>query len=100
MNKKPKITVLKREVYKDLADEYAGGKMGVCDKFEDGQEFILDHIDKPDNFCSWAWGDIQRDVVAVKFGANFPWISQPNTIISCCTDGIRPVIFKIEMVDD
>jgi len=98
--KKPKITVLKREVYKDLVDEYATGDMAACDKFKDGQEFILEHIDMPADFCAWAWADIQRDIVGVKFGANYPWINKPNTIISCCTDGLRPVIFKIEMVDD
>ena len=97
---KVKITVLKREIYKDLVEEYAADKsMPVCDKFQDGQEFIVEGLDQPQGFCSWAFADIQRDVLAIKLGAQYPWIKEPSTIISCCTDGIRPVIFKIELVD-
>ena len=98
--KKLKITVLKREIYKDFVDEYAADtSMVACEKFQDGQEFIMDSLDMPEGFCSWAFADIQRDVLAIKLGAQYPWIKQPSTIISCCTDGIRPVIFKIELID-
>jgi uncharacterized repeat protein (TIGR04076 family) len=24
------------------------------------------------------------------------WMVDPNTFIACCTDGIKPVVFKIE----
>ena len=94
-----KITVLKRELYKDLVDEYAADKnFAPCPKYEDGQEFILEAKEMPAGFCSWAWADIQRDVVAVFHGASFPWIERKSVIISACTDGLRPVIFKIEKI--
>ena len=96
-----KITVLKRELYKNLVEEYASDKnLMPCPKYKDGQEFILDTHDMPAGFCSWAWADIHRDVVAIFRGANFPWIEQKNMIISCCTDGLRPVIFKIEKIGE
>jgi uncharacterized repeat protein (TIGR04076 family) len=47
-------------------------------------------------FCSWAWADIQRDVVHLALGGDFPWIKEKGIGISCCTDGLRPVIFKLE----
>lgn len=100
MAKKLKITVLKRDLYTDLADEYAADKsIAPCSIFSDGQEFILEKADKPDGFCSWAWADLHRDVIAVMFGANYSWINRENTIISCCTDGLRPVTFKLEGID-
>jgi len=98
MEKKIKITVLKRELYQDLVDEYAADKnFGACPAVEDGQVYMLDGMDKPDKFCSWAWADIQRDVVALYSGASYSW-TKPGVIISCCTDGFRPVVFKLELV--
>jgi len=94
-----KITVLKKELYKDLVDEYAASKdLPLCPRFEVGQEFILDSHNIPEGFCSWAWADLQRDVVSVFNGASFPWIKEKGMIISACTDGLRPVIFKIEKI--
>ena len=96
-----KITVLKRELYKDLVDEYAADKkFQLCPKYEVGQEFILNAKEMPAGFCSWAWADIHRDVVAVFHGASFPWIERKSMIISACTDGLRPVIFKIERIGE
>ena len=96
-----KITVLKRELYKDLVDEHAASKtLTPCPKYEDGQEFFLEAKEMPAGFCSWAWADIHRDIVAVYHGASFPWIEQKSLIISSCTDGLRPVIFKIEKISE
>ena len=100
MAKKVKITVLKRECFKDLVNAYAADKsFPQCPKYTDGQEFILNGTDMPEGFCSWAWGDIHRDVVGVFRGATYAWVNQENTIISCCTDGFRPVVFKIEAIE-
>lgn len=27
------------------------------------------------------------------------WMKEENTMITCCSDGTRPVIFKIERID-
>lgn len=95
---KCRITVLKRTAAdQDLIDEYLDDSFkekgfGVCTAFEDGQEFVTDSPRMPEGFCNWAWVDIQRDVVAVLFGGDYPWVKQPGTAITCCTVGFRPVV--------
>jgi uncharacterized repeat protein (TIGR04076 family) len=98
-----KITVLRRTIEKDLVDEYikpGDSEFGPCELFEDGQEFLLEGFPTiPKGFCDWAWADIQRDVIGIAMGADMPWMMKPGVAVSCCTDGFRPVIFKIERVD-
>ena len=100
---KYKITVIKRSLHQDLIDEYVSERrkdFGRCQAYEDGQEFILEDFPlKPEGFCDWAWADIHRDVVSVMFGGSYPWIQQPGMSITCCTDGLRPVVFKVERID-
>jgi uncharacterized repeat protein (TIGR04076 family) len=100
---KCRITVLKRTLHQELADQHLSEnrpKLDKCQVYEDGQEIIIENFPlKPDGFCDWAWADIQKDVMAVMFGASYPWIQQPHTAITCCTDGLRPVIFKVEVVE-
>ena len=99
---KCKITVLKRTLNQALIDAYLSETretFGKCQVYEDGQEILIENFPlKPEGFCDWAWADIHRDVVAVMFGGSYPWIRQPRTAITCCTDGLRPVIFKEDMV--
>jgi uncharacterized repeat protein (TIGR04076 family) len=34
-------------------------------------------------------------------GADFgPWMKDGNMFIACCTDGIKPVVFKLERFED
>ena len=96
---KVKITVVKLMANPDLVDEYGEGIALPCDRFTEGQEFIVESVAQPDGFCSWAYADIQRDLAIMMFGGNLPWIKQPGTAIACCTDGLRPVVFKIERLD-
>jgi len=105
--KKVRITVLKRAEYPDLIDKYVPKapehpKYGACRLFADGQTFIVEHRpDKPEDFrCHGAWDDIRRDVAVVLFGGSAPWINRPGTMITCCTDGLRPVTFLIERIED
>lgn len=96
---KCKIAVLKRMIVKDLVNEYAHDpELGPCDIYKDGQEFILEKPDMPEGFCSWAWADINRDVVSIMTGGDMDWVNRNGTQIICCTDGFRPVVFKIERI--
>jgi uncharacterized repeat protein (TIGR04076 family) len=101
---KAKITVLKRMANHDLAEEYRKEEYNrryplPCSQFEDGQVFLLENMsDPPEGFCGWAWVDIHRDVVQIMAGGANGAIKQPGTTIACCTDGFRPVVFKIERV--
>ena len=100
---KCKITVVRRTINQELIDEYVGDTredFGRCGAFEDGQEFVIDGFpSKPEVFCDWAWATVHKDVVAMMFGGIYPWIKQPGTAITCCTDGLRPVIFKVERIE-
>ena len=51
----------------------------------------------PTGFCEYAWQAIQNLACTLAgggkvFGANFN--------IACCNDGIRPVIFRLEAVEE
>lgn len=101
---KCKITVLKKIFNKELVEEYCSlnlpSECSGCRHCAVGQEYIVEnHNQVPDGFCSWAWGDIQKDVNTVMFGGSFPWIKQTGVAIACCTDGLMPVVFKIEKVN-
>lgn len=92
-----KITVLKRSHNAEILKEYAGSVWTPCERFSEGKEFVSQHGNMPDGFCSWAWSDIQKYVMALARGANFLDV-KPGTFVTCCTDGFRPVIFKVERV--
>jgi len=100
---KCRITVIRKLACVDLKEEYFDREItgdGTCGYFNVGDEFIYSTGDDvPKNFCAWAWSDINRDVEAIANGANFDWIKQPGTNITCCTDGLEPVVFKIERIE-
>lgn len=101
-----KITVIKRTLNSELAGNYINSTVGLCELFNDGDEFVITSaLTKPDNFCSWAWNDIYKVVVTLARGGNFndgmfsSWMKDNRSMITCCTDGIRPVIFKVERIE-
>ena len=104
---KVRITVVKLAVHEDLIAKYLKHSrhpegFAECPRWELGQEFIIENWPRrPEGFtCDWAWADIQRDVAMVMFGGNPPWIENEGTAITCCTDGLRPVSFLVERVED
>ncbi|MCW4013802.1 MAG: TIGR04076 family protein [Candidatus Bathyarchaeota archaeon] len=102
---KVKITVLKKI---DPATIFNGNipnipgtdkKYQICQAFKEGQEYIVEMKgERPEGFCVWAWNDLFKDMSILHFGGNFPW-AEEGTTITCCTDGIRPVSFKLERLD-
>lgn len=107
MKHKCKITVLRREFYQDLADEYLSDpNVGKCALFHDGQEFVVDGQGfwrmMNGEFCAEAWDCISRYVYAALQGGSIMkgWTKNENTMITCCNDGTRPVIFKLERIDE
>ena len=99
-----KVTVLKRTINQALIDDYLEeeyGGIGLCDCFTDGQEIVIeDYAAVPENFCAPAWADIRKDLFTIAMGANVPGIRHPGTTITSCADWFRPVLFKIERVED
>jgi len=72
-----------------------------CDYCFPGMEFIVEAEGWkiPEGFpCSWAWDDIYKSVLHMKFGGEFP--HGKKEFLTCCTDGIHPVIFKLERLDE
>ena len=103
---KCKISVLKRTVHSDLIDKYLEDEYkhrGPCEMFEEGQEFIVEPWTMPEKFsqcCPWAWADIRHDILTMASGGNMPGIKQKGTLITGCRDWFRPVIFKVERIDE
>jgi uncharacterized repeat protein (TIGR04076 family) len=101
-----KITVLKKVNFK----EFYGENLPVaidekyvtsqCRRFREGQEFLVDGHNCPEGFCGWAFADIQRDLTHILYGGSYPWMKREGEAISCCTSGLRPVIFKLERIED
>ena len=98
-----RITVLKKMANPDLAQMYCQNEVAACPcpLFQEGQVFLVGD-EKPAGFCEWAWNDINKYVVVFRSGGNmgdaFHWMKSNDNVIACCTDGIRPVVFKIEKV--
>jgi uncharacterized repeat protein (TIGR04076 family) len=83
-----KVTVLKRMVNQELIDAYQHQTVAPCNRLEDGQVFVVeDWGAMPQGFCEWAWADIQKKIELA---------GQLGTVVACCTDGFRPVVFEIE----
>lgn len=97
-----KIKVIKKVNNLELAEEYcvAGVSACPCPAFTEGQEFITQNLDQPANFCTWAWDDIFKYVTLLHCrGDMSDHMNRQNTVIACCTDGIRPVVFRIEKIN-
>lgn len=99
-----RITVVKRLSFDDIfADSDPGCSAdmeSVCGQFEDGQEFISDGGQMPEGFCPGAYADIFRFISGLRFGADYPWVKEKGKTLACCTDGFRPVIFRLERIED
>lgn len=107
MKHKCKITVLKKECYRDLQETYlADPKSGPCAFFEEGQEWIVDGENffrmMNGTFCSEAWDAISRYVYTATQGGSIMkgWTNDEKVMIACCNDGTRPVVFKLERIDE
>ena len=126
---KCKMTVLKKECYTDLQQQYcADPQSGACSCYHVGDEFVFERNDERDDFwhmgintltktnadpstvaggpqmphCSEAWDCISRYIYAALQGGSIMrgWMKEENTMITCCNDGTRPVIFKLERIDE
>ena len=103
--KKVKITVLRKTLQKDLAEEYGAEGLGKCPMLQEGQVFYADYA-KPEGLCDEAWKAIYQYVFALAHGAGSglfyyeDWIRKPGVAICSCNDGLRPVIFKLEATDE
>jgi uncharacterized repeat protein (TIGR04076 family) len=100
---KLKITVLKRLDPEELFDELPVNEkdwMVACKLFEDNQEIIVEEdLRMPEGFCPGAWQTIYHFIRTLGFGGNMPYFDEKGVAVTCCADGLRPVIFKIERIE-
>ena len=97
--KNVKISVLDKQFHRSVVEKYTEhADWKPCDMLEEGQEFVSEGGGRiPSGFCSWAWADIHKYAMALARGADFVGV-KPGLFIACCTDGFRPVIFKLERI--
>lgn len=129
MKHKVKLTVLDKKLYPELQQAYcADPNSGACPCYNVGDEFIFERADGKDSFwhmgldtlvhtdadpntvaggprmphCSEAWDAFSRYIYTGLQGGSIMkgWMNRENIMITCCSDGTRPVIFKIERIDE
>lgn len=95
-----RITVIRKLSMKDvfgssppIVTEETGQ---TCPRLNEGETFVSEKGMCPQGFCGWAFADIQRDISHIRFGGSYPWMREEGVAYSCCTDGLRPVIFRLE----
>ena len=78
----------------------SGKPITKCTWFKDNQEVIVDNINEiPEGFtCLWAWRDLYKDLAVLYFGGDFNH-PETGTIYTSCSDGRKPVVFKLERID-
>ena len=100
--KKVKITVIRVACYKDLMDKYENPIEHTCD-MKEGQVFIANGYEKPEDFCDSAWKTISEFVLLLSSGAkNFydGWMKNDKSAMISCNDGFRPVSFLLEALEE
>lgn len=128
MQHKVKLTVIDKKLYPELQQKYCkDADAGMCPCYNVGDEFVFERYDAADDFwhmglntlkqtvkaqekiaggaafphCSEAWDAISRYIYAGLQGGSIMrgWMNDERVMIACCSDGTRPVIFKIERMD-
>ncbi len=97
-----KITVLKKVFHADLAEKYENQIEHACD-LKEGQVFYSVEGCRPEGLCESAWDCLISFVhVLACGGGNFydGWMKNPNSAVLSCNDGIRPVSFLVETVEE
>lgn len=129
MQHKCKVTVIDKKIYPELQAKYcADPNSGACPCYNVGDEFIFERYGNEDHFwhiglnslvktksadssdtaggkiiphCSEAWDAVSRYVYTALQGGSIMrgWMNDERVMIACCSDGTRPVIFRIERID-
>lgn len=90
---KCRITVLRKDFNADFYRLSQYGQAAACGRFEVGQQYVTENPwDPPAGFCQWAWADLRAIIHRIHAGNG-------TTMVACCTDGLRPVFFKLEPVE-
>jgi uncharacterized repeat protein (TIGR04076 family) len=76
-------------------------RLHACPAFTEGKEFIVEKDrEMPKGFCSSAWTAIGNSLSVIQCGGDYYPNLPIGVAITCCLDGIRPVSFKLERLED
>jgi uncharacterized repeat protein (TIGR04076 family) len=111
---KIKITTLKRftanDVFgKDLPFLPKDVPLGPCEYIREDLVYYSENLELPVAidpndlnkkypFCKWAHHDIYKDMNILLLGGNFSK-DLPGVKFTACSDGLKPVCFKLDRVD-
>ena len=98
--KKCRITVIRTALFEDLRDEYFTPDFGLCPAMKEGDVFATGGMfgnSKPEGFCEYAWQAVQNIACTLAGGGK---VFGEDYNIACCNDGVRPVIMKLESIDE
>lgn len=99
--KKIRITVMRKACYQDLMEKYENPIEHACD-IEEGQVFISENGNKPQELCESAWQSMLPFVMVLAHGGgNFydGWMKNEHSAMISCNDGFRPVSFLLEVIE-
>ncbi|MCD8345815.1 MAG: TIGR04076 family protein [Oscillospiraceae bacterium] len=96
-----RITVLKIARHDDLIEKYELPLENPC-MMSEGQVFLTNGLEKPENFCDSAWQTLFPFVMTLACGGEGiygDWMKSPRSAMVSCNDGFRPVSFLVEVVE-
>lgn len=100
--KKVKITVMRKARYDDLIEKYENPLEHEC-TVEEGEVYIANGWNRPDDFCNSAWDSISAFVLALSTGGEDiydGWMKNKKSAMISCNDGFRPVSFLLETLEE
>ena len=103
MKRDVRITILRSEVDRELAEQYAIPGFEAYPFHRPGQVFISDGEHKPEGLCEYAWQPMKEMVKMLSEGELLQprgtWMRDDDKGIYTCVDGMRPVIMLIEAME-
>ena len=105
MPTKTKITVVKVFEPKEIIGEdfirESGKPIPKCPFFKEGDEFFVNEFgEMPEKFCQFAFISISKFVDILRLGGGYDDWTGKDTMYGVCHDGIRPVCFKIQRIEE
>ncbi len=96
-----RITVIKRTLHLDVIRRHLPEDVDtaeLCRDFHEGQAFEVrgEELTPPEGFCEVAWAAIEKNVARACRGERL----MRGNAFPCCTDGLRPVTFHVEPIED
>ncbi len=103
-----KITVVKtispEDVFRgEIPDYIPDESRTTCSRHSVGDTFTSRTHECPPGLCNWAYADIQKDIADLHYDSPpyyERWLKGMRVNYVSCTNGLAPVIFKIERVHD